>query len=372
MIGRHTVVLDSFCELADQLRPYADAEFWDFELQEPVAGSVTVLSRQTLNRHAPTIKALAHQGYFVPVLVNPTEGSQTMKYQCARLGLLGTLAQHSMLLVGCGDMEPELPNLWYDTYLHKPYDYAENLQECERARAIYTKLHKPYSFLFLNGRTRAHRKYLIERLRDHGLLQHSLWTNLDTSPVPPQTNIYGDICTRPSELKLLPSHYEVPVYRINQHSDYHSRFAKDELFGGTWGDIYLNADAYIDTYFSVVSETVFDYPYSLRSEKIYKPIAIGHPFVAVANRGFYRDLHQAGFRTFSKLIDESFDQIDNNQDRLDRIVAVVQDLCSQDLQAFLVAAQEITVYNQQHMRDRAPEIRAEFVPRFQAFLDQYL
>jgi hypothetical protein len=120
-----------------------------------------------------------------------------------------------------------------------------------------------------------------------------------------------------------------------------------------------------------VSETVFDYPYSLRSEKIYKPIAMGHPFVAVANRGFYRDLHNTGFQTYHTLIDESFDLIDNNQDRLDRIAHVVRDLCASDLDEFLVAAHAISKYNQQHMAELGPRISQEFPDRFWQFLQQH-
>ena len=116
---------------------------------------------------------------------------------------------------------------------------------------------------------------------------------------------------------------------------------------------------------------MFDYPYSLRSEKIYKPIAMGHPFVAVANRGFYRDLHNTGFQTFHSLIDESFDLIDNNQDRLDRIATVVEDLCASDLDEFLVASRAISKYNQQHMAELGPRISQEFPDRFWQFLQQH-
>lgn len=371
MLGKHRLVLDNFCEMADQLRPYADDIFWDFGQHTPVANSVTVLSRQTLNQHYAIIKELAQCDFFLPVLVNPTEGSQIIKFQCQRLGLLDLCRAAKFLIVGCGAIEPEYPNMWYDSYRYKPYDYAENLEACTQAQAIFTKLHKPYNFLFLNGRTRPHRKYLIELFRDRGLLDRSLWTCLDSSPAPVSYSYYGELCDRPSELRFLPPEYEVEQYRVGIKSDYTHHFVKDQLFAGTWGEIYLNARAYIDTFFSVVSETVFEYPYSLRSEKIYKPIAIGHPFVVAANAGFYHDLHQAGFRTFGHLIDEQFDRIDNNQDRLQRICDSVADLCSQDLAAFVIAAQEICVYNQQHMRETAPKIKAEFVPRFQTFLDQY-
>jgi hypothetical protein len=146
---------------------------------------------------------------------------------------------------------------------------------------------------------------------------------------------------------------------------------KHELFNNQWGDVYIRAEPYIDTYFSLVTETVFDYPYSLRSEKIYKPLAMGHPFVAVANRGFYRDLRSMGFQTYHTLIDESFDLIDHDQDRLDRIAAVVKDLCAGDLDEFLVAAQAISKYNQQHMADLGPRISQEFPGRFWRFLQQH-
>ena len=98
---------------------------------------------------------------------------------------------------------------------------------------------------------------------------------------------------------------------------------------------------------------------------------MGHPFVAVANRGFYRDLRNTGFQTYHNLIDESFDQIDNNQDRLDRIAHVVRDLCASDLDEFLVAAQAISKYNQQHMAELGPRISQEFPDRFCRFLQQH-
>jgi uncharacterized protein YggL (DUF469 family) len=110
------------------------------------------------------------------------------------------------------------------------------------------------------------------------------------------------------------------------------------LFGNTWGDAEVNPAPYIDTYFSVVTETIFDYPYTFRTEKIWKPMIMEHPFVAAANRGYYKDLHSAGFQTFGHLIDESFDQIDDPRDRADRIVDTVADICYNGAASFLEAA----------------------------------
>ena len=367
MLETHKLICDTFCEIYSQIEPYCDDSFWDFAQHEPVAGSVTVISRQTFNQHHVRIKELAESGFFYPVLANPTEGSATLKHQCERLGLIDLLKQGRMALVGCGDMEPELPHLFYDSYLCKPYEYQENRDQCARMDEIYAKLYKPYKFLFLNGRTRPHRKYMIESLRS--ILDQALWTNLDVSPVYSHT-YQTDLLACQTEIKLLPEQYEVPQFHAGLALSHQMPFVKNELFNNLWGEIYIQAEPYIDTYFSLVTETVCDYPYSLRSEKIYKPIAMGHPWIVTANRGFYRDIRNQGFRTYDHLIDESFDSIDNNQDRLDKIVAVVQDLCQQDLAEFLVAAKQTSKYNQQHMAELGPKIRAEFPQQFLRFVEQ--
>ena len=367
MLETHKLICDTFCEIYSQIETYCDDTFWDFGQHEPVAGSVTVFSRQTFNQHYVRIKELAAEGFFYPVLANPTEGSSTLKHQCERLGLIDLLTQRRIALVGCGDMEPELPHLFYDSYLCKPYEYQENIDQCSRVDEIYDKLVKPYKFLFLNGRTRPHRKYMIESLRP--ILDQALWTNLDSSPVYHHT-YQTDLLSRTSEIQLLPAEYEVPQFHNGLKQSYQYAFVMDELFSNLWGAIYILAEPYIDTYFSLVTETVCDYPYSLRSEKIYKPIAMGHPWIVAANRGFYRDIKNQGFQTYGHLIDESFDLIDNNQERLDKIATVIKDLCQQDLAKFLVAAEQTSKYNQQHMADLGPRIRAEFPRQFRDFVQQ--
>jgi hypothetical protein len=147
---------------------------------------------------------------------------------------------------------------------------------------------------------------------------------------------------------------------------------KNQLFNNTWGEIYLNAEPYIDTYFSLVTETVFNYPYSFRTEKIWKPIAMGHPWIAVANCGYYRDMHNLGFKTFGHVIDQSFDTIQDNQLRLQRIAQVVTDLCTQDLASFLKECYNVCKYNQQHLAEMRITVREELPARFTQFITNHI
>jgi hypothetical protein len=179
--------------------------------------------------------------------------------------------------------------------------------------------------------------------------------------------------TRSREIRYLPAEYEVPVYRPRLELPLpDEQFVKYHLFNDTWGEIYLQPEPYIDTYFSVVTETVFEYPYSFRTEKIWKPIMMGHPWIAVSNRGYYRDIRNLGFKTFDGIIDESFDLIDDNQRRIERIAQVVQDLCQKNLAEFLQATREVCKYNQQHLNQLRHQIRSEFPDRFINFLQPYL
>jgi hypothetical protein len=72
------------------------------------------------------------------------------------------------------------------------------------------------------------------------------------------------------------------------------------------------------------------------------------------------------------LIDESFDRIDNVQDRIDRIAQVVRDLCRQDLPAFLRVAEDVCKYNQQHLAEMRIKVRQEFPDRFFKFIKNYI
>jgi hypothetical protein len=71
------------------------------------------------------------------------------------------------------------------------------------------------------------------------------------------------------------------------------------------------------------------------------------------------------------LIDESFDQIDNAQERMDRIVQIVTDLCQQNLADFLKQCYTTCKYNQEHLFELRRKDRAEFPDRFLHFVSQH-
>ena len=379
MLGNRKLVLDTFCEVYDLLKPWADAEFWNLEEHiaagKLISGAVYLIGRRQFFLNSVCIRNLVETNQIRIVLSNPAEGSDTMRMHCTNIFHVDDLVKSGkILIIGGGDMDSEWPCLQYDSFLPKILDYKENKLAIDRSDEIYDKLNKPYKFLFLNGRTRPHRKYLLEKFRLSGLLEQSLWTWLDTTTGRSrsiQLNDHGhDLLDSPNQIKYLPVEYEFNFYQDRIGQSTNDLFVKHHLFNNTWGEIYLKSEPYIDTYFSLVTETVFDYPYSFRTEKIWKPVAMGQPWIAVANQGYYRDIHNLGFRTFGHIIDESFDSIENSQDRIERIAQVVEDLCQQDLASFLKECYNVCKYNQSHLAEMQVKVRAEFPQQFEQYINE--
>jgi len=383
MLGNRKLILDTHCDIYHIIKDKADAIFWNFadhvNSNQLVPNAIYVIGREQLQLNAKTIRQLVIDDTITVIFSNPHEGSATIKGHLIAYGdLLDLVESRKILVITGGDQEPQWDYLQYDIFLTYILDYAENRAVIQQYQNLY-KAEKPYKFLFLNGRGRPHRKYLLERFRISGLLDQSIWTNLD-SRAGPQLMIQEnksvsfinknvDFVQQPLPVKFLDPKYEVESYSHCIEKSTKQGFVKSELFNNTWGDIYLRAEPYADTYFSLVTETVYMYPYSFRTEKTWKPISIGHPFVIAANTGYYRDLHNLGFQTFGHLIDETFDQIDDNQQRIERTAEVVEDLCQQDLVKFAEECYNVCKYNLEHFAEMSINVRKEFPEQFKQFIN---
>ena len=376
MLDKHKLIIDQHCEVYDLLSEWADGEFIEFGNISIDPNAVYMIGRMQFAKNINRITQLASTEQAKIVLSNPAEGFWTIVGQCRNLGVEQLVKDKKILILGGGDMDPSWPCLQYDSFMVKILDYITNREAAKRTPEIFEKLDKQYKFLFLNGRTRPHRKFLLEYLNYNNLLDQALWTNLDTEPAHVRYMTYYidhlDRMKNPMPIKYLPKEYEVDEYhgKLGETPN-NTNFVKFNLFSNTWGEIYIKPEPYIDTYFSLVTETVFEYPYSFRTEKIWKPIAIGHPWIAVASQGYYRDMRNLGFKTFGHLIDESFDDIGNHQDRIERIAEVVNDLLKQDLASFLTAAEDVCKYNQQHLREAIKVARRDFPNRLSTFLSTH-
>ena len=358
MIHNRLLILDTACEVYELLEPYADASFWQWpETFDPDA--YYIVGRVVLKNNWQQITDLATQYPGRIIFSNPAEGSETVLLQLKRLRIESHVRDGRIGLLTSGDLGPGWQYCKTDGYFANIVEYIEN-KAAQLQAAMDHKTQRPYDFLFLNGRLRPHRKHMIDRLRTLGLLDHTLWTNLSSQVELGFTSqLTAELTSTHEPVRLLPPEYEIERALSQMDLIPNSGFVKHTLFNHTWGDAIVNPRCYSDTWFSLVTETIFDYPHTFRTEKIYKPILMAHPFVVASNPGYLRDLRAAGFQTFGNFIDEGYDLIGSPKDRIERIIQTVAHIVDNGAGKFWSATRDICKYNQQRLVEYNREQRAQ-------------
>ena len=366
------IYIDKKCEVHDLLTVIAAGDFDDFESVDVIQGAVYVLGRDSMAHCNHKIRNIVESNLANIVFSNPAEGATTMLGQFHKFGTRDLIESGKIMVLTGGDLPANYRYFQFENFCQRMMNFEKNITCMNRTSEIYNKLNKPYKFLFLNGRMRPHRKWLLLKLAEMNLLEQSLYTNLDNKGASDRELSYMvdgfNRMTLDEPLHYLPPEYEVDLYKDQIDKLSNETNVKFHLFNNEWGEAYIKPEPYIDTYFSLVTETVFSGTNSFRTEKIWKPIIMGHPWIAVANRGFYRDMHNMGFRTFSDVVNESFDLIDNPQDRIECIGTIVNALCSMDLTQFMLQCKDTCIYNQQVILDYQKQHVSAFPEQFCNFL----
>ena len=100
----------------------------------------------------------------------------------------------------------------------------------------------------------------------------------------------------------------------------------------------------------LVTETVATGRRHHLTEKTFKPIALGMPFVIVGTQGSLEYLRSYGFKTFGNIWDESYDLANDNL-RIERIAELLKSLDLLSIEAkqqLFNQAQEVIEHNWNH------------------------
>jgi hypothetical protein len=114
-----------------------------------------------------------------------------------------------------------------------------------------------------------------------------------------------------------------------------------------WLDLF---DESAESLLYLVTETVATGRRHHLTEKTFKPIALGMPFMIVGTQGSLKYLRSYGFRTFGDLWDESYDDEPDDSKRIQKIAQVLKllDGLEEHRQDIFESAQEIIEHNWNH------------------------
>ena len=135
---------------------------------------------------------------------------------------------------------------------------------------------------------------------------------------------------------------------LDLKNNYGSIFLKNSL----WFDGVPVISYYEKTYFELVTESLgaIDGDDSFHiTEKTLKPIMMRHPFIMLSTKHYLKNLRGLGFKTFGDFIDESYDDCDTVQERVDIISKNLERLDMAESKKFYENSQSIREHNQKHL-----------------------
>ncbi len=191
------------------------------------------------------------------------------------------------------------PHFFLSTYNHlKQYINPEN----ER-----TKIEPDKKFLCLNRRVFYHKYQIIEELFKRGLLDETRLTWVDNYT--PLKMIDLDLAHK---LKL--NGLEFKSIQLEGDVMYGSRLSYHDEFLFT-----INPEWYYKSKVDIITETML-YDEAIHiTEKTYKSIYLGLPFVVSATKGHLKHLRDMGFKTFNSVINEDYDDM-VGKDKIKKII----------------------------------------------------
>ena len=227
-----------------------------------------------------------------------------------------------------------------------PYKLDENVQNFLREEFVKSlknnkMIKKDFHFLSFNRSSRVHRIVICTEL----LCNQNFKDKFIISLMPTS-----------NEKKFPLDFYKIVSSSLND--DY--KFSKKKLlnflrnFDSTVGLKYdtdelnsfnltrtINRDAQRKTFVNIVNETLYEDNTIYITEKTVKPISCAQPFIILGNRGSLKKLKEMGYKTFDKWWDESYDDGENIDCRIEKVVELMEEISTWDSDKCFAVTQEM-------------------------------
>ena len=229
-------------------------------------------------------------------------------------------------------------NLEFDCIPVSTFDNWINYLEIKDKPIVnFEPIDNNFLYLTYNRNPRHHRKVLLSRMLNKNLLQYG---RISMNKF--ETANYDELAN------------EDPIKRLHDLTP----IIIDKSLDINWANDVTTND-YTYTFMSIVTESLTDKNTLFLSEKIFKPIATGHPFMVIGNKGTLKKLREFGFMTFDRWFDESYDMEEEMGNRVDMVINEIEkykDKTIDELKIIRNQMRDICLHNQarfkQMVRDK--------------------
>ena len=223
----------------------------------------------------------------------------------------------------------------------------------------FSKIRK-HKFLFMNRRLRPQRITLLSLLGVDFIKENLVSFDID-------------MFERENNLSFFSHHLHTSNLALSAYKEFQNliKLKKQTIdyedIESIWGFNFENKEPYLNSYIHILSETNFYETGLYLSEKTWKPIGHLQPFIMINKAGALVELKKLGFKTFSPFINEEYDNIKDDAERMEFIYAEIMRLNSlsfEELNEWYKSIFEILIYNRDLLFEYAnnkDKIESEFI-----------
>lgn len=216
----------------------------------------------------------------------------------------------------------------YQTTPIKPNYNARFLADAFIGRISETKIGRAWSYYQILSRGWQYRLIVTARQKfdptsmDQKRIPADIWRFLEDSK-----KVFGDI-----------GQTALPNYDSCEHENLQTQFTDLGLDPNQVFTDFFSHDTNITIPNNIYRETLYsllmtDSNAVMLDEKLTKPIICRRPFIVIGPQGYLAHLRDLGLQTFDPVIDESYDQIENDQERWNRAFDSLDKLSLQNPQS---------------------------------------
>jgi len=231
------------------------------------------------------------------------------------------------------NMDTNKGNIQYITSYTFEKFYVKRLQNLNQHFEIDDHLNhidKENTFLMQIGSPRHFRYFMYKVLEYNGLLKNAIYSYMpfdrgiitdnisyDSFDRYKSTYFYGDTVSIENHLnnENFKDFYQwiIGNDKIESRSLPNCRLVNNNIFNTS---PYTDINWLKQTYFSFIIETQVSNLNSFITEKTFKMIFCGHPFILYSSPGSLSELHKLGYQTYPELFDESYDEMPNSFEKM--------------------------------------------------------
>lgn len=222
-----------------------------------------------------------------------------------------------VILVSNGPNEKKIDSFYYTDNFFEVYSFKKFKDLSPANRSINNKNKK---FISLNRKPRPLRLEFVKSLYENDLDKHFLLSH------PAFENYQEKILDLSLDLFYLDNE-KIKNISLN---DINNAIAEDDYF------ININSDLFNKSFFNAVTESIVSYRDKVYiTEKTFKPIYYKTPFIVFGQYQILNSLRQMGYMTYHPYIDETYDNEENDLNRLELIIKEIKRICDLPEKDFL-------------------------------------